>query len=249
MAGKMVLSDELLVVYENFILEPSKYKKKYQHLMKKLTLPYETNKEQLVRAKALELNEMAYERLLPMHCNLPNKNDDLAQLAITTSLKLILTEDENAELPYLYYKSKFNSKELTFHFKRQDSRDSLVKYLVILCSNATKITVCDNYFAENWENTSSLFYSVIPRHKLVVEYVETSIDTVQVKNSQKITQGFLHSICLNWEIGASELYQQSHDRYLLIDSPEGRVEIMISSGFDHIWKEKPKEITCVFREI
>lgn len=249
MAGKMVLSDELLVVYENFLINPIKYRKKYKFLMKKLILPYETNKAQLVRAKDLELNEKTYERLLPQLCHTPNKNDELSNLAITTSLKLILTEDKNAELPYLFYKSDFNTNELTTHLKKSDSRSSLTKYISLLCTNATKVTVCDNYFAENWDDTSSLFHSVLPRKTLLIEYVETGIDTINIKNSQMITQKFLHDIFPDWQLGVSNLYSGSHDRYLLIESPEGTVEIMISSGFSHIWKKSPKEITCVFREV
>lgn len=249
MAGKMVLSDELLVVYENFAMDPVRYKKKYKFLIGKLILPYETNKDQLVRAKGLELNSRVYDRLLPQYCSLPTKNYDLSKLALTTSLKLILTEDSNAQLPFVYYKSKFTTNELTAHFKKNDSRVDLVKYLQILCVNATKITICDNYFAKKWTHTQSLFHRIFPRNDLLIEYVETSDTVDAIKNSVKFTQEFFHNICPDWQLGVSELYEASHDRYLRIESPEGNIEVMISSGFEHIWKNNPKEITCVFREL
>lgn len=248
MTGKMVLSTSLLIVYENIGSDPQRYGKKYKRLMKKLVLPYMTNKKQLVEAKAEGLNEDTYNRLLPQHHNLANRDDELSKLAVKTTLKIILTEDPNASLPYVYYHSSFMNRELAISLKASESREELIKYLQMLCTNAKKITICDNYFANNWDSTQSLFRSVLPRHKLSIEYVE-STDIVTNKNSEKMTQVFVSSVYAEWTICASTLYENSHDRYLLIESPEGKVEVMLSSGFDHIWKANPKEITCVFREV
>lgn len=249
MAGKMVLSDELLVVYENYSLEPRRYKKKYNQLMAKLKLPYETNKDQLVRAKALGLNDACYDRLLPLHAQSATKNDDLPTLAETTSFKLILTTDDNVQLPYLNIKSNLTSKELTISLSATESRDELVKYLQMICAKATKVTICDNYFAKNWFNTQCLFSSVLPRHDLTIEYVETPQNLGVTLNSVEITNQYVQFIYLGWQVTQSTLYQGSHDRYLRIESPQGSIEVMLSSGFEHIWKTSPKEITCVFREI
>jgi len=249
MSGKMVLSTSLLIAYENMASNPRTYQKKYKKLMKKLVLPYLTNKRQIVEAKAEGLIDTVYDRLLPQLQSLPNRDDDLTTLAVTTSLKVILTEDENAFLPYVYYKSQFLNNELTVSLMPTENRSDLIKYLEILTSNATKIIICDNYFASNWENTCRLFLSVLPRHKLEIEFVETP-DSIQVtKNSAKMTQGYVEAIYSDWTIKESTSYQGSHDRYLLIDSPEGKVEVMLSSGFGHIWSQNPKEITCVFRQI
>jgi len=237
MSGKMVLSNSLLIAYENMASNPRTYQKKYKKLMKKLVLPYLTNKRQIVEAKAEGLIDTAYDRLLPQLQNLPNRDYDLATLAVTTSLKVILTEDKNASLPYVYYKSQFLNNELTVLLTPTENRRDLIKYLEILTSNATKIIICDNYFASNWENTCSLFLSVLP-------------DSIQtIKNSVKMTQSYVETIYSGWTVKASASYQGSHDRYLLIDSPEGKVEVMLSSGFGHIWNLNPKEITCVFRQI
>lgn len=249
MAGKMVLSDELLVAYENYALEPRRYNKKYKQLMNKLILPYETNKEQLVKAKALGLNDACYDRLLPIYAGSITKDYDLARLATTTSFKLILTTEQNQPLPYLNIKSTLTANNLTISLLATESRSDLVKYLEMICADATKITICDNYFAQNWANTQALFRTVLPRHRLNIEYVETSQTVNAVLNSTQITDAFATSVCPSWTVSPSTLYANSHDRYLKIESPSSKVEVMLSSGFDHIWKRNPKEITCVFREI
>lgn len=249
MAGKMVLSDELLVVYENYATDPDRYKKKYKQLMNKLILPYETNKDQLVRAKALGLNDACYDRLLPLYAGTITKDYDLPALAATTSLKLILTLDMNVQLPYLNIKSKFTANNLTISLSAIDSRAELTKYLEMVSADATKVTICDNYIAQNWANTQALFLSILPRHDLNIEYVETPLALGVVQNSTVITNIFATGVWPGWSVSRSALYANSHDRYLRIESPSSKIEVMLSSGFDHIWKRNPKEITCVFREV
>ncbi|MCJ8349180.1 hypothetical protein [Moritella sp.] len=249
MAGKMVLSDELLVAYENYALEPRRYNKKYKQLMSKLILPYETNKAQLVRAKVLGLNAACYDRLLPIYAGSITKDYDLPALAATTSLKFILTSDTNVQLPYLNIKSNFTANNLTISLSPAESRADLSKYLEMVSADATKVTICDNYIAQNWSNTRALFLSILPRNNLNIEYVETSQTVNATLNSTKITAAFVKGIHADWTVSPSTLYANSHDRYLRIESPTSKIEIMLSSGFDHIWKHNPKEITCVFREI
>lgn len=249
MAEKMVLSTSLLLVYENVAFEPRVYQKKYKRLMRLISLPYKTNAKQLMEAKAQGLHQSVFKRLMPQLVHQADRNDNLELLAAKTSLKVILTEDKNATLPYVYYHSKFMANQITITLDAKADRSNLIKYLQMLCASATKITICDNYFAEGWDNTQSLFRAILPRHQLAIEFVETPDLLVGVaKNSSKITNDFVKSIFSGWTASVSELYRGSHDRYLLIDSPQGKIEVMISSGFDHIWKTNPKEITCVIRE-
>ncbi|EHD0106719.1 hypothetical protein ACE34Q_003744 [Vibrio alginolyticus] len=249
MAGKMVLSTSLLVAYENMAFEPHKYQKKYKRLMKLISLPYRTNKKQLLEAKAAGLNSSVYDRLMPQLQHLPDRNDSIEELASKTSLKVILTEDCEAVLPYVYYHSSFIANQITVSLGASDDRANLVKYLQMLSSCATKVTICDNYLAEGWGSTQSLFRAVLPRHKLDIHFVETP-DILNVeKNSKKVTDTFAKSICTEWTVSTSSLYSGSHDRYLLIEASQGKVEVMVSSGFEHIWKANPKEVTCVVRQV
>lgn len=121
----------------------------------------------------------------------------------------------------------------------------------MLCENASKVTICDNYFAQNWDNTKSLFHSILPKKELIIEYSEVATGITAKSNSSEITPIFAQSIHHEWKVRVSSnpKYTNCHDRYLLIESPEGKVEVLISSGFDHLWKANPKELTCIFREI
>lgn len=248
MAEKMVLSTSLLIAYENMAFDPRQYQKKYKRLMKLISLPYKTNKKQLITAQAEGLSQSVFDRLIPQLQHQADRDDSLEVLASKTSLKVILTEDENAALPYVYYRSSFISNQITVSLDASENRDDLVRYLQMLCSSATQVTICDNYLAQGWDSTQSLFRAILPRHKLNIQFVETPDTLAVVKNSTKVTDGFVKSVCNDWTVSESTLYKNSHDRYLLIEAPEGNIEVMISSGFDHIWKANPKEITCVIRE-
>ncbi|EFJ9879260.1 hypothetical protein BHK23_002879 [Escherichia coli] len=219
--------------------------------MKKIIFPYSTNKKQWVEAKKLGLNEHVYERLLPMLMNEGEKNDSLEELALKSVFKVILTNDSLKKLPYVHYKDGMINNHVTIKIDANDSRDDLKTYLEILCRGARKVIICDNYFAENWDNTKSLFYSILPRTELLIEYAETPENLHVSLNSSKITTHFVQSIYAHWSVQQTlySKYINCHDRYLLIEMPNHKIEILLSSGFDHIWKRNPKELTCVFRNV
>ncbi|MDA5479694.1 hypothetical protein PGS49_03335 [Yersinia intermedia] len=246
MLGKMVLDDSLLVVYEN-----AKQSKKFKLLMRRFSHPYATNWRQWNDATNIGLNIPSHTQTLAQLAQRPEKNDDLVTLASKTTFKIILTEDENKLFPYVYYKSKMVTKSIIFSLSSTDSRQALVTYLQMMCANANKITICDNYFAQNWEVTKALFYQVLPRQELLIEYAEAAAGIDVTRNSENITNDFLHSICKSWSTKLTNLpkYSNCHDRYLLIESQGSKIEVMLSSGFDHIWKINPKEITCIFSEV
>lgn len=247
MSYQMVLDTSLLVAYENM-----DDKTKVSRLHKKLVLPYLTNKKQWVEARAagLKMTDAEYRHYLSMLSNQPESDDDLVTLASKSLLKIILTENESLPLPYVHYKRGMMNKQVTVTLGSSDSRTHLKAFLTLLCSNARKITICDNYFANNWDNTCSLFHSVLPRKALSIEFAEITADITAARNSSKINNDFVKSIHAEWnvQVTTNQKYTNCHDRYLLIESPEGKVEVMLSSGFDHIWKTNPKEITCVFRD-
>ncbi|EPR8378419.1 hypothetical protein R0E42_000033 [Klebsiella variicola] len=247
MSYQMVLDTPLLVAYENM-----DDKNKVRRLHKKLVLPYLTNKKQWVAAKnsGLRISDAEHRQYLAGLANRPESDDDLVTLASKSLLKIILTEDENLPLPYVHYKKGMVNNQVTVTLSPSDNRTHLKTYLKMLCSNARKITICDNYFAQNWDNTCSLFHSILPRKTLTIEFSEIAAGIVAVTNCSKINNDFAHSIHPGWtvQITTNQKYTNCHDRYLLIESPEGKIEIMLSSGFDHIWKTHPKELTCIFRD-
>ncbi len=241
----MVLSTPLLIAYEN----REKYQKKYKKLMQKLAVPYLTNHKQWIEAEKQGLDVVDFDRIISQMANQNNFNDSIEKLATSSSYKVILTEEENVELPYVNYKDGLIDRTVSISLKPDEDRGELIKYLELMTSNATKVIICDNYLASNWDNTQALFRTVLPRHDLIIEYVETPDDVQATKNSEKITPHFVSSISDKWTVRKSVEYEGHHDRYLKIFSPDNNIEIMLSSGFDHIWKNNPKELTCVFRQI
>lgn len=248
MKGKMVLDTELLVDYENKVSS-----KLVGQVHRKLVLPYSINWKQWREAKriGLKMVDSEYNRILSQLANDKNKNYDLEELASESLLKIILTKNESKKLPYVHYKKGMINKLVTISLAADENRDELKKYLQLLCSDATKVTICDNYFSQNWNDTVSIFYSTLPKKRLIIEYVEVNTCLSVVKNGSKITDTFVKGIHSEWSVQENHdtKYINCHDRYLLIDTPDGKIEVLLSSGFEHIWKNNPKEITCMFREV
>lgn len=246
MFWNIVLETALLVEYLNHTGT-----KKYKKLLNKLSFPYSTNKKQWMEARALGLNDLTYSRILPMLMNEGEKDDSLEELASKSALKVILTEDPLKKLPYVHYKDGMIRNNITIKINANESRNDLKSYLELLCRGAHKVVICDNYFAKNWDNTKSLFYSILPRTKLIIEYAETPGSLSVVLNSTKITNQFVQGVYPEWRVQQTTYtkYINCHDRYLLIEMPGHKIEILLSSGFDHIWRTNPKELTCVFRNV
>ncbi len=247
MSGNVVLSDELLVCYENYHLEPRKYKKSYNRLLAQFKPPYLTNLAQLQRCKDAGLNDSCFDRLLPILANAGDARLELHALAKSTRYQFILTNDDACQqLPYVNIKSKNVQSLYTVTCGPGESRQRLLEHIEGLCAKAKRILICDNYFGANWDNSQKLFRAVFPRKPLMFEFVETASNlSVSPRNSTKLTESFVRGVYANWQINQNigDKYLNRHDRYLLIDN---KLEIMLSSGFDYLYKTD-KEISCVFR--
>ncbi|NGH10476.1 hypothetical protein G5643_17435 [Serratia marcescens] len=244
--GKIVLDDHLLFIY----MKGTK-NKKYKKLMNKYIYPHATNFKQISDIMKNIEDLPSFRPVLSQMANESHSKYDLETLASETTFKIILTDDESKRFPFVHYDDAIVNNRLTFHLSPNDNRSNLTNYLQSLCSDAKRITICDNYFAHNWEHTCSLFLSILPRKNLIIEYAETMPGTSTDLNSGSITEAYVHSLCPQWSVGLTtyQKYHNCHDRYLLIESSTSKIEVMISSGFSHIWQPNPKEVTCVFSEI
>lgn len=249
MSANMVLSDELLVCYENYPQDIKQYKKRYNKLIAHFTPPYMTNLAQLKRCKSMGLNETCYRRLVTTLASRGDTGISLEQLAKSTRYQFILTlDDSQIQLPYVNIKKQNVQQLYTVICQPQQSRQYLLRHIEALCENAQKVLICDNYFAANWENTQRLFSAILPRKPLRIEYVETAENLPHTaRNSTMITDTFAKGIFADWQVRQTDgaEYQGRHDRYLLIDN---KMELMFSSGFDYLWNDS-KELTCVFRQV
>lgn len=246
MLGKMVIDDNLLITYES-----KKNSKNFNILMRKLKFPHATNFNQMKRLFNAGFNIPNQGTLLSQLSNKPEKDYDLERLSSETIFKMILTDDKTKGFPYVYFKDASIDNCVVFSLSKDDSRDNLVSYLQRMCEQAEKITICDNYFAQNPVDNKSLFNRVFPRKDLHIEYSEAPANLNVNPLSSVINNSLSAEFFPGWVIRASSnpKYSNSHDRYLLIESPGCKVEVMLSSGFEHIWKRNPKEITCVFSEV
>ncbi|WP_227319150.1 hypothetical protein [Cedecea davisae] len=244
--GKIVLDHSLLLTYLK-----GQHTKKYKKLMRKYIHPHVTNFQQLSYIMNT-MEDLPKERpLLSQMASEPHSRYDLQTLALDTTFKIILTDDDTQAFPFVHIDDAVVNNKLTFHLSPTESRNELTLLLRRLCQDAKRIVICDNYFADNWEYTKSLFLSILPKKELIIEYAETMPNTTAVLNSMHITDIYISEQWHQWSVKQTlnTKYHNCHDRYLFIESPTSKIEVMISSGFSHIWKPNPKEITCVFSEI
>jgi hypothetical protein len=98
-----------------------------------------------------------------------------------------------------------------------------------------------------------LFDHILPKTPLLIEVVGLGKGT-SGKSGRNRRQRIaaIKGKCNVWEVerysGTEYSKDKNHDRYLLITTPNGSYEVMLSSGFIYLWKQN-KEITCVIREI
>lgn len=246
--GKLVLSDELFVLYQGFHHQDNpnkKVRKQYDKLLENIALPIKTNATQINRCKE-RLNESRYNELMTTYLSSDNK-ETLEQLAQQTLYKLILTADpDTPDLPYLNINHSLMSKRFGITIEARQSREVLVDYLEQLLLKAKKVTICDNYFADNWENTAK-FFRLLPRCELNITFVESAPNTASQSNSAQFNPENIPDFWHEWTVSSNTDPSLSgrHDRYLIINE---QLEVMLSSGFDYLWNDR-KEISIFLKPI
>ncbi|HAT3713915.1 TPA: hypothetical protein I8583_002793, partial [Serratia marcescens] len=116
--GTIVLDDNLLYHY----LKGDKTKR-YNKLMRKYIHPHVTNFNQLSRVINAHIDLPKENNLLAQMANEPHSRDDLEALALKTTFKIILTDDENKNFPFVHFDNAVVNNRLTFHLSPSQSRD------------------------------------------------------------------------------------------------------------------------------
>lgn len=226
----LVLSDELLSEYYKFTSNSIFDRNLIEKLFNYYKPTYITNKAQLDR-----INHSSDKNLISSLIKSGLKNQTLEELASKTKYKVILSTDRS-DYPYVNINNDNVENNFTGTFLRNESRDKAIKHIKALCNEAEKfIIVYDKYFSEKDENADTLI-NLFPNRKLKIIYQLNTLSNNQKDKLQKA--------CPKWTLG-DDKFQDSHDRYLIIDN---KVEIILTSGVWYL-NNISKEITYIVRLI
>lgn len=151
------------------------------------------------------------------------KRQSLEALAAERTLYKIILNTTRDDFPYVNIMADKPRLEcnLTASFMSDESRDFAISHLTALCSHAQEITIYDKYFSKD-PNNRTLLAQILPKKAITLTYTDGL-------SASDIT--WLKEQCSLWICKKDASITSHHDRYLVVDN---RIEIIISSGFDHI---------------
>lgn len=253
--GKVALDDDLFVEYFRFKNGKSSNHFLIGNLLSNLKMPFVQSGCQAFRChqglpqKDKDELQIISAPLLSAYLSGGYPSNTIEELAKKSQYHLVLTADDTKfKYPYL----NINKKNIELNYSKtclkDESRHDMIDHLKSLCSDAIKVTICDNYlFTTPWtvdSTTEQLFDYILPKKNLCIEFVSNSRSVKNHIPHVRVKHGDWHVSRYSGTCYSS----QNHDRYLIIEKPTQSIEVMLSSGFLYLWKDK-KEITCIFREI
>ncbi|MFT4929534.1 MAG: hypothetical protein ACI8WB_005668 [Phenylobacterium sp.] len=248
--AKVAVDDPLFIEYFRFKHGQSQHLSLVDKLFSHLKMPFVMAGCQYLRCeKDLPdgAKQSAAMKAQLLASGAPDKTEE--QLAASSVYQLILTNDKAKTIfPYLNISQSNVELNYTKTCVPAQSRTSLLNHLKALCAGADKVVICDQYFFANWSDvisTKSLFTHILPRKALSIEFVGKGY-------GKSNRQADIEAIEPNWTLktysGSSYSHKSNHDRYLLIEKQDEKVEVILSSGFLYLWKPD-KEISCIFRQL
>ncbi|MEZ8616022.1 hypothetical protein AB6D33_09225 [Vibrio splendidus] len=254
--GKVALDDDLFIEYFRFKNGKSSNHSLVGNLLSNLKMPFVQSSCQAFRCHQ-GLNQDEKNKLEIISAPILSAflsggcpSNTLEELAKKSKYHLVLTADETkTKYPYL----NINKKNIELNYSKTclkgNSRAEILNHIKSLCEDATKVTICDNYFfTPAWSNvghtTEKLFDDIIPKNTLNIQFVS---ERKPVKDHIPHVKAKHSDWCVSINSGAG-YSSNNHDRYLIIEKSNQSIEVMLSSGFIYLWKDN-KEITCIFREV
>lgn len=159
-----------------------------------------------------------------------------------TIYKIILTNNpDKHNFPYVNINDKEEnvSVSVTGCFKVAERRSKAVEHIAALCSGAKELIIYDKYLNNTdrgvLDRIESVLDRIIPQTTVKVFY-----DTLLTRSIKYLSNACQHR---SFE---KKNFSDLHDRYIVIDK---RIEVMLSSGFDHLSFDNGKELTYVIRSI
>ncbi|MCB5195709.1 hypothetical protein [Deefgea salmonis] len=229
MSRSLVLSDELLEVYYDFLnckCDPEKAKA----LLCYYSGSHLTNVSQLRRIGKEDA---------ALHAQLAQAgytNQTLTELAETTKYRMVLSTNDDT-YPNFNVNNKIFRREFCFNYGVGEDRANLIRYIKELCMSANTIVAYDIYFFQSknerlWKQLFNLF----PNRKMSIINCSSQMNGIT---------GKVKALCNSWTIKSDtkKTYDGLHDRYLRIDDS---VEVVFSSGFEYLF-DKNKELSCIVK--
>ena len=194
------------------------------------------------------------------------KDASLEQIAELTRYKIILDENRS-DFPYVKINETDDIRLLySGIFKQRMAREKCIQHLKSLCKKATNIIIYDKYLVghkcENdckilMSNIVSLFDTSCRVNLIIPCYCENrrKAEDFHTCKEWKILDKCLRELKLsnpNLRYSLPDLegsvYNNCHDRYMRIYTDNESVEILLSSGFDHLFSNE-KDFTYIIRPI
>lgn len=253
---KLVLSDELLVLFERFKasgLTSSVDKKLLIRLLSRIKLNYLTNIQQIQRCQDNLPTEFVAD-VVPALLAQNVKGESLESLALKTVHRVILTEEQK-NLPYVNINcAKFDT-NFSITCKKNSSRSELISHLKMLIGGAQRVHIIDKYLHNALKNGRCLLEQLIPGNDVEICCHDTKSCRKRKKGAaREYRPAYTQTVNRLRQFGLKnsvvfklQNYKRIHDRYLIIEYGTHTYQVIFSSGFEYIFNDK-KEITCVFME-
>lgn len=181
-------------------------------------------------------------------------NLSLQDLAKKTKLKIILS-DSQTSFPYVEI---HGNDEIELNFSGTSvntSRNKCMDHLKALCENATDVEIYDSYLCNNRNislliNVCSLLGSSSKNVSLYVSSTSARCGQCQSNYRSWVVTNASRFPNLNFNPTMVVLTPPNdlHDRYMKLKTPTGDIEILLSSGFDHLLNGT-KDFTYVVRAL
>lgn len=244
---QLVLDDAMLILFERFRAGAGVDDLACSTLfalMGKLKLPYKTNPDQIQRCRD-KLPEVFLKEIAPSFFAGDAPNESLEDMAMHTLYKIILT-DKEARLPFVNIFSERFSNDFNIYLKKNEPRDELHEYIKSCLVGSNKIIITDRYLENALDRGYCNLEKMIPDDSIEIVCNEHISENQKFPASAKL-RSYMLQYCRNKISSKSYNFDNIHDRYITIEYPNYKYQIICSSGIEYLFCDQ-KEITCIFRK-
>ena len=227
----IVLSDDLIKLFNDFQKNKISYSENVRKLLS-MYKPHLTNVSQLDRV-SFSKNNPIYTQLATKI----NKDMPLEELTKDSTFKLILNESKS-NFPYVSINGDEIESNYTGTFKKV-SRTKAIAHLKALCSNAKHVFIYDKYISQR-QVCREVLPLILPNKNITIFSKDSQIPQDEITVMKKGFEGWTFK-----KDTTNPLYNNLHDRYLIIDN---KIEVILTSGFDGLINND-KDFSYIVRKV